>query len=152
MDQSYIILLAILGLSLVGHNMSVAYATGAILVIKLLGLTQVLDLLGKHGLNWGIILLTVAILVPIANGSIGYKEIVECFKGRVGLISLVIGIFVALAGFNGVNFLKEAPEIVSSLIIGTMIGVFFFNGVPVGPLIAAGVTYWILSALKYLHL
>ncbi|MCO6560559.1 MAG: DUF441 family protein, partial [Gilliamella sp.] len=31
------------------------------------------------------------------------------------------------------------PTIINGLIIGTLIGVAFFKGIPVGPLIAAGI-------------
>ena len=43
-------------------------------------------------------------------------------------------------GFGGMT-----QGLFATLIIGTMIGVFFFRGVPVGPLIAAGVVYVIMS-------
>ncbi len=147
MSQEYIILFAILVLGYVGHNMSVAYAAGAVLAIKLLGMGSLLENLGKQGLNWGIILLTMSILVPIATGKITWQHIIDTFKSPVGIVAMLVGIGVALAGNKGVGFMLASPEIVSSLIVGTMIGVFFFDGVPVGPLIAAGITYWIASLL-----
>lgn len=147
MSQEYIILLAIAVLGYVGHNMSVAYAAGAVLVLRLLGLNVFLENLGKQGLNWGIILLTMAILVPIATGKITWHHIMDTFKSPVGIVAMIVGVGVALAGHKGVGFMLASPEIVSSLIVGTMIGVFFFDGVPVGPLIAAGITYWIVSVL-----
>ena len=147
MSQEYIILFAILGLGYVGHNMSVAYAAGAVLLVKLLGLNSLLESLGKQGLNWGIILLTAAILVPIATGKITWQHILNTFKSPIGIVALRVGIGVAVAGNRGVDFMLTSPEIVSSLIVGTMIGVFFFDGVPVGPLIAAGITYFIATAL-----
>ena len=63
----YITLGAVLLLSLIGHNMTVVYATGIVLALKVLGLGTALTALGSHGLLWGIILLTAAILVPIAT-------------------------------------------------------------------------------------
>jgi len=152
MSQEYVILLGILGLSIIGHNMSVTYAVCLVLLIKFLGLGTALDMLGKQGLNWGIIILTASILVPIANGTITYKDMTNCFTSRVGIAALIIGSLVAVAGHFGVDTLKSTPEMVSSLIIGTMMGVFFFNGIAVGPLIAAGIVYWVLNILKYLHI
>ena len=52
---------------------------------------------------------------------------------------------VAIFGYLGVGYMKASPEVATALIIGTMIGVFFFKGVPVGPLIASGVVYVIMS-------
>lgn len=54
-------MLAILICGVVGHNMSVAYAAGAVILLKVLGLNQVIDVLGDKGITWGIILLTAAI-------------------------------------------------------------------------------------------
>jgi uncharacterized membrane protein (DUF441 family) len=38
--------------------------------------------------------------------------------------------------------------VIPALIIGTMAGVIFFHGVAVGPLIAAGVTYFVLQVVN----
>lgn len=146
--EEYIIMGAILLFSLLGHNMSVAYAVGIVLVIKLLGLTQILQGLGSHGLNVGIIILTAAILVPIADGSITWSIIVDAFKSPAGVVAILVGIGVAVAGGAGVGFMQAKPEIVSALIIGTMSGVFFFKGVAVGPLIAAGIVCAIMELAK----
>ena len=54
----------------------------------------------------------------------------------VAYAAIIAGILAAIAGSSGVTLLKDAPEIAASLIIGTMIGVVVFKGIPVGPLIA----------------
>ena len=141
MGQEYIIMLAILICGVVGHNMSVAYAAGAVILLKVLGLNQVIDVLGDKGITWGIILLTAAIFVPIATGKITWGDIMHCFQSPVGIVSLIVGAGVAIFGYLGVDYMKASPEVATALIIGTMIGVFFFRGVPVGPLIASGVVY-----------
>ena len=145
MGQEYVILLAVLGISFIGHNQSVLYAAAIVLVIKLLGLTSAMDILEQKGISWGIILLTAAILVPIANGKINWESLVQCFQSPAGVVALVMGILVAVSGHFGVGFMKSSPEIVTALIIGTMAGVFFFKGIPVGPLIAAGAVYGIME-------
>ena len=76
---------------------------------------------------------------------------IHSFTSPVGILALLAGVFAAVAGGSGVSLLKDSPDIVSSLIIGTMIGVFFFKGVAVGPLIAACITYMVLSLLKVFH-
>ena len=145
MGQEYIIMLAILICGVVGHNMSVAYAAGAVILLKVLGLNQVIDVLGDKGITWGIILLTAAIFVPIATGKITWGDIMHCFQSPVGIVSLIVGAGVAIFGYLGVDYMKASPEVATALIIGTMIGVFFFRGVPVGPLIASGVVYVVIT-------
>lgn len=138
-------MLAILICGVVGHNMSVAYAAGAVILLKVLGLNQVIDVLGDKGITWGIILLTAAIFVPIATGKITWGDIMHCFQSPVGIVSLIVGAGVAIFGYLGVDYMKASPEVATALIIGTMIGVFFFRGVPVGPLIASGVVYVVMT-------
>ena len=145
MGQEYIIMLAILICGVVGHNMSVAYAAGAVILLKVLGLNQVIDVLGDKGITWGIILLTAAIFVPIATGKITCGDIMHCFQSPVGIVSLIVGAGVAIFGYLGVDYMKASPEVATALIIGTMIGVFFFRGIPVGPLIASGVVYVVMT-------
>lgn len=138
-------MLAILICGVVGHNMSVAYAAGAVILLKVLGLNQVIDVLGDKGITWGIILLTAAIFVPIATGNITWADILHCFQSPVGIVSLIVGAGVAIFGYLGVDYMKASPEVATALIIGTMIGVFFFRGIPVGPLIASGVVYVVMT-------
>ena len=146
--SEYLALSVILLLSIVGHNSSVAYAAGIVLILKILGLTQVISTLEANGLNWGIILLTVAILMPIATGEVTIRIMMESFKTPLGLAAIIAGIIAAAMGGYGIQLLKNTPEVVSALIIGTMIGVFFFKGIAVGPLIAGGMVYMIMSVLS----
>ena len=125
--------------------MSVAYAAGAVILLMVLGLNQVIDVLGDKGITWGIILLTAAIFVPIATGKITWADIMYCFQSPVGIVSLIVGAGVAIFGYLGVDYMKASPEVATALIIGTMIGVFFFRGIPVGPLIASGVVYVVMT-------
>ena len=147
-------LLAVLALAYFGHNMTVVYATGIVLALKIisqLGLTAPLAALGAHGLNWGIILLTAAILVPIATGEITIGTMIDSFKSIPGLIAITAGLLAAIAGGGGVKLLAADTELIPALIIGTMVGVIAFKGVAVGPLIAGGLTYFVIFLMKSLH-
>lgn len=148
MYNEYIVLGILLLLSYIGHNMSVFYAVGIILILKIFQLSTLMSFIETNGLNFGIILLTIAILLPLANGKITLSMIIESFKSPLGILALLAGIFAAVAGGCGINLLKDSPYVVTSLVIGTMIGVFFFKGIAVGPLIAGGITYMVLSILK----
>ena len=149
MQIEYVTIGAILLLSILGHNMTVAYAAGIVLILKILGFDSLLNTLGTQGINWGIVILTAAILVPIANGTITIHTMIDAFKTHIGLIAIAAGLFAAIAGGSGVNLLKSSPDVIPALIIGTMAGVIFFQGVAVGPLIAAGITYFVLQILNY---
>ena len=147
MYMEYITIIAVLLLSYLGHNMTVVYAAGIVLALKVLGLTTALNALGTQGINWGIIILTAAILVPIANGTITIHTMIDAFRTHAGIIAIVAGLLAALAGGSGVELLKSTPDVIPALIIGTMAGVIFLHGVAVGPLIAGGVTYFVLQII-----
>lgn len=151
MITEYLAIIVVLVLSILGHNASVAYAAIIVLVLKLLGLTSFLHVLGTDGLQWGIILLTVAILVPLATGEITFSTMIDSFKSPIGIIAIIAGVLAATAGGGGIILLKEDPRVVPALIIGTMAGVFFFRGVAVGPLIAGGITYFVLRFCTFLR-
>lgn len=145
MYSEYLMLLLILALGIIGHNTTVAYAVIIVLVLKLLGLTAMLDILSVNGLNWGIVLLLAAILVPIATGDVTIANMIDAFKSPLGVAAIICGVLAAMAGGGGVELLKNDPHIVAALIIGTIIGVCFFKGVAVGPLIAGGMTYALMK-------
>ena len=149
MIAEYVTLAAVLVLAFIGHNMTVVWAAGIVIVIKALGATQVLHTLGTDGLNWGIIILTAAILVPIAEGTVTIHTMIDAFKTPPGIVAVIAGVLAAMAGGSGVDLLKNSPEVVSALLLGTMAGVFFLNGLAVGPLIAAGFTYFVLQIMKH---
>ncbi|EMD0738111.1 DUF441 family protein, partial [Acinetobacter baumannii] len=54
------------------------------------------------------------------------------------LVAIAIGLLVAWLGGRGVKLMSSQPDVVAGLLIGTVAGVALLRGVPVGPLIAAG--------------
>ena len=138
-------LLIILALSVLGDNQSVAVASGFLLIVKLLGLQSWFPLLESKGLNIGITILTIAILTPLATGRISLGNIVDAIKSPIGIVALITGIFVAWAAGRGLLFINTTPEMVTSLVLGTVVGVCFLQGVAVGPLIAGGLVSLVLS-------
>lgn len=142
------ILFTLLLISYFGHNMTMVYTIIILLILHYLFPAKILDYVSSHGVNWGIIILSVAMLAPLATGSIGLPEILTTFKSPEGIIAIGVGIIVAIVGKSGVAFLYSDPQVVVALTVGTIIGVFFFKGLPMGPLIAAGSTYF---CLKFFH-
>ena len=60
-----------------------------------------------------------------------------------------MGIFVAYFGGRALEFLTSQPQVMVGLMVGTILGVAFFRGVPVGPLIAAGMVALVMGLLGY---
>ena len=144
-------LLLILVLAVIGDNTSVSVAVLVLLLIKFLGLGSWLPVIQNHGLNLGIIILTVGVLAPLAQGGVSIREMLAAFKGSTGFISIAVGIFVSWMAGRGVPFVQGTPEVVTSLIVGTIIGVCFFHGLAIGPLIAGGLVSLIVSMVQQFH-
>lgn len=138
MNWEYAPLLIILAFSVLGNNPSVSIAVTALLLLKLIGADALFPHIEAHGLQIGVAILTMAVLVPVATGRIGMKDIVGVVGSLEGIVAVVVGIFVAYAAAQGLPYMQDTPQIVTALIVGTIIGVCFFHGLAVGPLIAAG--------------
>lgn len=145
MDQTNLILLILLALGVLGNNTSVSIAAAILLLIRLVHLEKLVPLVETHGLQVGIIVLTLGVLAPIANGKIGFVDILNVLKNPIALFGLATGIFVSYLGVRGVSALSAQPLTVTGILIGTIVGVAFFKGIPVGPLIAAGAMALVLQ-------
>ena len=145
MNWDNIPLLIILTLSVIGNNHSVSIAALLLLLIKLLGFETWFPFIENHGISIGITVLTLAVLTPVAQGRISVNNMLEAFKSPTGLVAIAIGILVAWIAAQGVPFMKDTPEAVTALIVGTIIGVCFFQGLAVGPLIAGGMVSLVIS-------
>ena len=134
-----LLLLLFIAFGIIGNNHSVTVAAAILLLIQVTPLVQYAPLLEQHGLKIGIIVLTIAVLSPLISGKIQTQDIIDVFTHWKTLLAVAVGIGVAWLGGRGVTLMSAQPTVVTGLLVGTIIGVAFFRGVPVGPLIAAGI-------------
>ncbi|WP_100331824.1 DUF441 domain-containing protein [Bacillus xiapuensis] len=140
--QAYLFLLLLLLISLFAKNQSLLIAVCVLLVMKVAGVDEKLfSIIQSKGINWGVTMITIAVLAPIAVGDIGFKELGESLKSPYAWVALLSGMAVALLAKNGVVLLAEDPHITTALVLGTIAAIALFNGVAVGPLIGAGIAY-----------
>jgi uncharacterized membrane protein (DUF441 family) len=143
-------LLIILVLAVLGNNQAVSVAAAFLLMIKLLGFDTWFPIIESKGLNIGVTILTISILVPVAAGRISLQNMVDACKNPTGLLAIAAGIFAAWAAGRGLFFIKASPDMITSLIIGTIAGVCFLDGIAIGPLIAAGMAYLAASLFHFI--
>lgn len=139
LDLNLMVLLVLLACGIFSHNSAVTIAAAVLIVLKITPLHDLLPYVQQHGLNIGIIILTIGVLAPIASGKIAGESILKSFLSWKSLLAIAIGVFVAWLGGRGVKLMSNQPDIVAGLLIGTVAGVAVLRGVPVGPLIAAGI-------------
>lgn len=143
--SAYLLLAVLFILGLFNHNSTICAATVILFVIKVVFPVKILEFFDAHGMHYGIILLTSGMLAPIALGKITVQQIIDGFKNVEGIFSILVGILVAVFGAWGIEYIREDPQAVVAVLIGTIIGVAFFHGIPVGPLIAGGM---VLGGIK----
>jgi len=149
-NQATLFLLILFLVGLIGKNQSLIIAVGFLIVIKLIGLdSKIYPYLHSKGIHWGVTIITIAVLIPIATGDIGFKQLGEATKSSYAWIALGSGIAVALLAKGGVELLAEDPHITTALVFGTIIAVAVFKGVAVGPLIGAGIAYLAMKIVGY---
>ncbi|MEM6159370.1 DUF441 domain-containing protein [Erwinia sp. P6884] len=137
-DITLFILVVLAGLSYFSHNITVALALLVLILVKVTPLNAFFPWIEKQGVTVGIIILTVGVMAPIASGALPTSTLMHAFMSWKSLLAIAVGIFVSWVGGRGVTLMSGQPTIVGGLLIGTLIGVSLFRGVPVGPLIAAG--------------
>lgn len=148
--QANLFLVLLLVIALIAKNNSLILAVSVLIAIKLIGLDQkIFPVLQSKGINWGVTVITIAVLVPIATGDIGFKQLGEAMKSSYAWIALGAGILVALIAKNGIVLLENDPHITAALVFGTILAVSLFKGVAVGPLIGAGIAYLAMQAVKF---
>ncbi|TKI06802.1 DUF441 domain-containing protein [Martelella alba] len=137
-DPTLLILLALAALGIISHNTTVTVAILVLLIIRITPLSQFFPWVEKQGLTLGIVVLTIGVLAPIASGTLSAGAVMQSFLHWKSLLAIIIGLLVSWLGGRGVSLMTHQPSVVAGLLVGTVLGVALLRGVPVGPLIAAG--------------
>ena len=145
LDLNLMVLIVLLACGIFSQNTAVTIAAAVLIVFRITPLSEFFPLLQQHGLNLGIIILTIGVLTPIASGKISGESILKSFLSWKSLLAIAIGVFVAWLGGRGVKLMSNQPDVVAGLLLGTVAGVAVLRGVPVGPLIAAGILSLLIS-------
>lgn len=141
-----LILLAILSLFAKNKNMSIASII--ILAITFINNEKPLDFIEKYFLDLGMIFLMMWMLIPIIKSG---NSIIADMKNLLninGIVSLISGIIVVVLAAKGIGFLKGSVDVMSGVIIGSIVGIALLGGAPVGPLIASGIAYEIVKIIN----
>lgn len=133
-----LLLVVLIILGLVSQNSAVTISAAVLLIMQQTLLSKYLPFVDQYGLKIGIIILTIGVLAPLVSGRITLPELAQILNWKMAL-AIAAGVLVAWLGGRGVGLMSGQPILVTGLLIGTIIGVALLGGVPVGPLIAAGI-------------
>lgn len=134
-----LLLVFLIVLGLMSQNSAITISAAVLLIMQqTLLLSKYIPILEQYGIKIGIVILTIGVLAPLVSGKIQLPDLSSFLNWKMG-VSIATGIFVAWLAGKGVPLMSEQPVLVTGLLIGTIIGVSFLGGIPVGPLIAAGI-------------
>lgn len=149
--QTYWIELLFIGLlvvAIITGNKTVGISAAIVLALRLLRITPALELFSAKGINWGIIILTVGFLAPLALGKYSLEQVITVLKSPAGWIAIACGALVAVFGRMGVAASSTDIVVTLGVVLGTFIGVGVLKGSPVGPLIGSGMAVVAISLAR----
>lgn len=95
MAHSTLFMLILLAIGLFAKNQALIIAVVVLLTIRWVGLgDKLLPVIQTKGINVGVTIITIAVLVPIVTGEIGFRDLQEALKSSYAWIALFSGIFV----------------------------------------------------------
>lgn len=151
MNQPLIFMLLLLAVGFFAKNQTLMIAVAVLLVIYYGGFGKsVLPYIQANGIQIGVTIITIAVLVPIMTGDIGLKDLQAAMGSYYAWIAMISGIFVAVIAANGIDLLQSDPHITVALVFGTILAVAVFGGVAVGPVIGAGIAYLAMRIVEFL--
>jgi len=129
-------------------------AGAAVLVLALGGkpLRPVLLLFYQRGVLLGLLLLTAAVLAPLMIGELGLADIASSLFSPYGLAAVLGGVLSSIMNRRGVALLQLEPSLAAGVVLGSLISIAFFEGIPVGPVMAAGLTSVLIAILRGLNM
>lgn len=137
--SSSIFLIIIIFLGFLAQSRIVVLAGFALLLLKELEIVVSLTFLSKKGIEIGLIFLLLAILAPLIIKPIEISEIKNTFSTWQGIIAIMAGLLATKFNGMGLNLLEDTPQLIIGIIIGSLLGIVLLGGIPVGPLMAAGI-------------
>ena len=132
------LLVFLIVLGLMSQNSAITISAAVLLIMQEILLSKYIPILEQYGIKIVMSIFTFGVLSTLVSGKIQLPDLSSFLNWKMG-VSILIGALVAWLAGKGVPLMGEQPVLVTGLLIGTIIGVSFLGGIPVGPLIAAGI-------------
>lgn len=145
-----ILLVVLIVVGLIGRSHIITTAACVLLIVKLIHLERYLPAIERRGLELGLLFLTMGVLVPFASNKIAWRDVLAVFTTWPGILALFGGALATYMNGKGLELLKLDPQLIVGLVIGSIFGILFLRGIPVGPLMAAGITALLLKLFALL--
>lgn len=138
MSQAGLALLLIFFLSLLFKDAVLAVAAMLLFVLSMVLDRDTLSAISRPAFSLGIFFLMVFILMPVASEKVKLADLLVHLKNPMFFAAIGVAAAISYLGGRGISFMQQ-PHVLFAVVIGTLIGVLFFRGLPAGLVIAAGI-------------
>jgi uncharacterized membrane protein (DUF441 family) len=138
MSYVVIMLVVIASLAFLFRDYLLAVAALVLLLFQGIDFRPGLAMIQKYSFQIGIFFLMMYLLFPLTVEKSHYSEWIKELFSPVGIFAVIAGMLISYIGGRGVGILPSQPVILFGVILGTLIAVLFFRGLPAGIIIAAG--------------
>jgi uncharacterized membrane protein (DUF441 family) len=135
-------------LSFITKNKNLGISAAIIFVVSLTNSENIINFIEKYFLDLGMIFLMMWMLIPLLKIGSSSTSSLKSLLSLNGAVSFIMGAIVVVLAAKGVDFTKGNADVLSGVVLGSVVGVSLLGGVPVGPLIASGIAYEILRIIS----
>ncbi|MEJ6950685.1 DUF441 family protein [Natronospora cellulosivora (SeqCode)] len=147
MNISYLLYLIIL-LGLLAHSRVLVLAAFSLLILKELGMLSISEFLSNKGIEIGLIFLLMAILAPLVLKPFSWAELKDIILNWKVLVAILAGLLATKFNGMGLTLLEDSPQLIIGIILGSLLGIILLGGIPVGPLMAAGIAALLIELIE----
>ncbi|MFW6238274.1 MAG: DUF441 family protein [Halanaerobiales bacterium] len=144
------LLVIIFVLGILANSRIVVLASALLLLLKALQIDGFFRFFSDHGIEIGLVFLLLAVLSSLLVNPVDWEELKLTFVSKEGIVAVLAGLTATRFNKLGLNLLNNTPQIIIGIIIGSLLGIVFLKGIPVGPMMAAGLTALLLRAVELL--
>lgn len=145
-----VLLVILIIIGIVGKAALIATSACILLVLKLTHLTHYFPLIERRGLELGLLFLMLSVLIPFAQGKVTLGNLKDSLLTVPGMLAFIGGALATYMNGDGLRMLKIQPQLLLGLVAGSIFGIVFLKGIPVGPLMAAGLTAFFIKLYNLL--
>src|SRR5690554_4454152 len=116
-------LLIIFLIGIITKNNLLAAAGAIVIFMDIMRLHRFFPMLERRGIEGGLLLLTVSLLVPFATGKVNVNAVIKAVISPVGLFAVIGGLLGAYLNSQGIDLVAVQPEIIPGILIGVIISV-----------------------------
>ena len=151
MNDAFLLYIIIIS-GLLARSRVIVLAAFSLLLIRELELKPLAEFVSKKGIDLCLVCLLMAILAQIFLVPVDRKGLLKMIGSWKSIVAVIAGILATQFNGMGLKLLEDSPQLVAGIIVGSLLGIILFRGIPVGPLMAAGIAALLVEFVERLLL